>query len=260
MSCRSRRIRSRRSPPPSARSANAIARSASTSPSDGIRRSIARSARSGSRGCSRGRGWRSTWPTCRRPRSPTASAWSRSPTSGGPPRSRTWSRWGSVPSREIAERFYAASSYPVEGGRSFVAWDDDEPVGMAAAYLHDGAIGIFGVAVVPAARRRGIASTLSVIAARAFPADLAWLHTDDAASTVGLRAPRVPRGREVGGLDPQGGVASRASGRVRRPTYTRPRDRARRGASGALYPKSASAGLNPRPRPGWSGAALGTER
>jgi len=81
--------------------------------------------------------------------------------------------------QEIAERFYAASSYPVEGGRSFVAWDDEEPVGMAAAYLHEGAVGIFGVAVVPAARRRGIASALSVIAARAFPADLAWLHTND---------------------------------------------------------------------------------
>ena len=36
--------------------------------------------------------------------------------------------------------------------------------------------------------------------------------------------------------------------------------RARRGASGALYPQSASAGLNPRPRPGGSEAALGTER
>ena len=35
------------------------------------------------------------------------------------------------------------------------------------------------------------------------------------------------------------------------------RDRARRGASGALYPQSASAGLNPRPRPGRSGAAPG---
>ena len=31
--------------------------------------------------------------------------------------------------QEIAERFYAASSYPMEGGRSFVAWDDDDPVG-----------------------------------------------------------------------------------------------------------------------------------
>jgi ribosomal protein S18 acetylase RimI-like enzyme len=82
--------------------------------------------------------------------------------------------------REIAERFYAPASYGVEGVRSFVAFDGDDPVGIVAAYLHEGAIGIFGVAVVPAARRRGIASALSVIAARAFPADLAWLHTDDA--------------------------------------------------------------------------------
>jgi ribosomal protein S18 acetylase RimI-like enzyme len=80
---------------------------------------------------------------------------------------------------EIAERFYAAASYGVERGRSFVAWQGDDPVGIAAAYLYEGAIGIFGVAVVPAARRRGIASALTVIAARAFPADLAWLHTDD---------------------------------------------------------------------------------
>ena len=86
--------------------------------------------------------------------------------------------FGSEP--EIAERFYAAASYGGDGARSFVAWDGDEPVGMAAAYLHAGAIGIFGVAVVPAARRRGIATALSVIAARAFPADLAWLHTNDA--------------------------------------------------------------------------------
>jgi ribosomal protein S18 acetylase RimI-like enzyme len=85
--------------------------------------------------------------------------------------------FGSEP--EIAERFYAAASYGVEGARSFVAWDGDTPVGMAAAYLHAGAIGVFGVAVVPAARRRGIASALSTIAAQAFPADLAWLHTDD---------------------------------------------------------------------------------
>ena len=81
--------------------------------------------------------------------------------------------------REIAERFYAAASYGVEGGRSYVAWEGEDPVGMAAAYVHDGAIGIFGVAVVPAARRRGIASALSVTAAHAFPSDLAWLHTDD---------------------------------------------------------------------------------
>ncbi len=84
--------------------------------------------------------------------------------------------------REIAERFYAAASMPSTKGRSFVAWDGDEPVGMAAAYVHDSAVGIFGVAVVPAARRRGIATALSAIAARAFPADLAWLHTNDDAA------------------------------------------------------------------------------
>jgi ribosomal protein S18 acetylase RimI-like enzyme len=84
--------------------------------------------------------------------------------------------------QEIAERFYAAASYGGESARSFVAWDGDEPVGMAAAYLHAGAIGLFGVAVVPAARRRGIAAALSVISARAFPADLAWLHTSDEAA------------------------------------------------------------------------------
>ena len=81
--------------------------------------------------------------------------------------------------REIAERFYAAASYGGGGARSFVAWEGDAPVGMAAAYLHAGAIGIFGVAVVPSARRRGIATALSITAARAFPADLAWLHAGD---------------------------------------------------------------------------------
>ncbi len=84
--------------------------------------------------------------------------------------------------REIAERFYAAASYGGDGARSFVAWEGNDPVGMAAAYLHAGAIGIFGVAVVPAARRRGIATALSITAARAFPADLAWLHTNDEAA------------------------------------------------------------------------------
>jgi len=85
---------------------------------------------------------------------------------------------------EIAERFYAAGSYGVEGARSFVAWDGDEPLGIAAAHLNEEAIGIFGVGVVPGARRRGIASALSVIAARAFPADLAWLHASDEARIV----------------------------------------------------------------------------
>jgi ribosomal protein S18 acetylase RimI-like enzyme len=80
--------------------------------------------------------------------------------------------------------FYAAGSYGVGGARTFVAWEGDEPVGIASAHLRDGAIGILGVAVVPDARRRGIASALSVIAARAFPADLAWLHASEGARDV----------------------------------------------------------------------------
>jgi ribosomal protein S18 acetylase RimI-like enzyme len=81
----------------------------------------------------------------------------------------------------IAERFYGPGSYGVESARSFVAWEGNEPVGIASAHLRKGAVGIFGVGVVPGARRRGIASALSTIAARAFPADLAWLHAAEGA-------------------------------------------------------------------------------
>lgn len=84
---------------------------------------------------------------------------------------------------EIAD-FYATGSYGVEGARAFVAWEGDEPVGIASAHLREGAIGIFGVGVVTGARRRGIASALSVVAARAFPADLAWLHAAEGARDV----------------------------------------------------------------------------
>lgn len=85
---------------------------------------------------------------------------------------------------EIAERFYGPTSIGGEGARTFVAWEGDEPVGIASAHLRDGAIGILGVGVIPRARRRGIASALSVIAARAFPADLAWLHAAERAQTL----------------------------------------------------------------------------
>ena len=76
----------------------------------------------------------------------------------------------------IAERFYGPASYGVQNAQTFVAWEGSEPVGVASAYLREGAVGIMGIGVIPRARRRGIASALSVIAARAFPADLAWLH------------------------------------------------------------------------------------
>jgi ribosomal protein S18 acetylase RimI-like enzyme len=85
---------------------------------------------------------------------------------------------------EIPERFYGPGSIGAEGARTFVAWERDEPVGIASVHFHSGAVGILGVGVVPGARRRGIASALSVIAARAFPADLAWLHAAEGAQSL----------------------------------------------------------------------------
>jgi ribosomal protein S18 acetylase RimI-like enzyme len=81
----------------------------------------------------------------------------------------------------MADDFYGPASYGVEDARAFVAWEGDEPVGVASAHLREGAIGILGVGVIPRACGRGIASALSVIAARAFPADLAWLHAAEGA-------------------------------------------------------------------------------
>ena len=84
---------------------------------------------------------------------------------------------------EISERFYAAGVVDVEGARGFVAWDGDVPVGTGVAYEVAGTVGIYGIAVVPAARRRGIGAAVTVACAHAFPdVDLAWLQ----ASEMGL--------------------------------------------------------------------------
>ena len=83
---------------------------------------------------------------------------------------------------DVAGRFYAAGSFGVPGASSFVAWEADRPVAIAASYLHEGAVGIFGVGVVPAARRRGLGAAITAHAARAHPgADLAWLQPTDMA-------------------------------------------------------------------------------
>ena len=131
-----------------------------------------------------------------RPCSPTASAWSRSPIERGAAAIARVEQDGFGSEPEIAERFYAAASYGGDGARSFVAWDGDEPVGMAAAYLHAGAIGIFGVAVVPAARRRGIAAALVGHRRASVPGRPGVAPHERRAGPVRLRAARVPRGRE----------------------------------------------------------------
>jgi GNAT superfamily N-acetyltransferase len=77
---------------------------------------------------------------------------------------------------------YGAGARGVDGVRTFVAWEGDDPVGISAGYLVRGAVSVMGVAVVPQARRRGIGAALTVHAARCFPgADLAWLHPSEMA-------------------------------------------------------------------------------
>ena len=83
---------------------------------------------------------------------------------------------------EVAHGFYGRSIHSAPDARWFLAWERHEPVGMAAAHLYDGAVGVFGVGVVPRARRRVLGAALTVAAARAFPeADLAWLHPSEMA-------------------------------------------------------------------------------
>jgi GNAT superfamily N-acetyltransferase len=78
---------------------------------------------------------------------------------------------------EVGAAFYGVGAYGIEGGSTFVAWEEGEPVAISGAYVHDGATGVLGVGVVPRARRRGIGAAMTVVGARAFDdADMAWLH------------------------------------------------------------------------------------
>jgi len=81
----------------------------------------------------------------------------------------------------VGSAFYGAGSRGVDGVRTFVAWERDDPVGISAGYLVRGAVSVMGVAVVPEARRRGFGAALTVHAARSFPSDLAWLHPSEMA-------------------------------------------------------------------------------
>jgi GNAT superfamily N-acetyltransferase len=60
---------------------------------------------------------------------------------------------------------------------------EGEPVGGAFAIRLDETVGVFGVAVLPAARRRGIGGALTCAAVRAvgLPDDVAWLFPDGGA-------------------------------------------------------------------------------
>jgi GNAT superfamily N-acetyltransferase len=80
----------------------------------------------------------------------------------------------------------AAALYPrmmlrEEGVRAFVGTMDGAPVAAAVGHLHEGSVGVFGVAVVPSSRGHGVGTAMTAAAATAFgcEADLAWLHPDE---------------------------------------------------------------------------------
>lgn len=83
----------------------------------------------------------------------------------------------------VVRGFYAHSVPAVPEAKCLVARDaDGHVVGSAAAYLHEGAVGVLGLGVRPARQRKGIGASLTSIAARVFPeADLVWLHPSDIA-------------------------------------------------------------------------------
>jgi hypothetical protein len=88
--------------------------------------------------------------------------------------------------RDIAEGFVGTRMLEDDRVKIFTAWIDGEPVGEASGYLLHDTVGIFGVGVVEATRRRGIGAALTLRAARAFPdqTDLAWLQPSDMARTL----------------------------------------------------------------------------
>lgn len=81
-------------------------------------------------------------------------------------------------SPEVADRFVGPGMLADDHVRMFTAWIEGEPVGEATAYRAGTTVGIFGVGVLEAARRRGIGTALTLTAVHAFgdAADLAWLQ------------------------------------------------------------------------------------
>ena len=81
--------------------------------------------------------------------------------------------------------FYGAGARGLVDARMFVARRSGEPVGISSAYRDGSTVGVMGVGVVPAARRQGLGSALTVRAASAFPgADLVWLHPSGEARSM----------------------------------------------------------------------------
>jgi ribosomal protein S18 acetylase RimI-like enzyme len=88
---------------------------------------------------------------------------------------------------EVATGFLPSAALRTPGFRLLLATLDGEPAGSAGVHLDHGAAGIMGVATLPAARRRGIGTALTVgclAHAAEEGCDPAWLQSEPAARTI----------------------------------------------------------------------------
>jgi GNAT superfamily N-acetyltransferase len=80
----------------------------------------------------------------------------------------------------VAGRFLSEELLADPGYRAFLAVVDGEAVGSSSIHLDGGSAGVFGVATVPGARRRGVGAALTgrcLAEAAEAGADLAWLQS-----------------------------------------------------------------------------------
>jgi GNAT superfamily N-acetyltransferase len=78
---------------------------------------------------------------------------------------------------DVAERMLGPSMLEAPGIRVVLATLEGAPAGFAWTSLREAAVGVFGVAVAPELRRRGIGRAVTAFAAHnASSADLAWLQ------------------------------------------------------------------------------------
>lgn len=81
----------------------------------------------------------------------------------------------------IAKSFPGPGLLSREDAVLFLAWWQEEPVGQVLAWRLEDTVGIFGMGVREHARRRGLGSALTALAAHAFDdVDLAWLQATEA--------------------------------------------------------------------------------
>lgn len=86
---------------------------------------------------------------------------------------------------EVARGLLSPALLRDQETRAFVGMMDHRPVAQSIGYHHRDAVGVFGVAVHPHARRRGIGAAMTVAAATSFPdVDLVWLHPTEMARSM----------------------------------------------------------------------------